>query len=103
VPKAFENFPNNLLKMHLNFLFFAKIIFVYPNDTISFFVLQYLYFFQPPVTYASDHVYPGPGGEGVPVVVLYAQLGTQEFNQAHQQMVQLADSGKASTGTALPW
>jgi hypothetical protein len=34
------------------------------------------------------------------VVILYAQLGTAEFKKAHDQLTQLADSGKVSTGIA---
>ena len=55
---------------------------------------------QAPVTYNSDHVYPGAvrDGDAAPTVVLYAELGTPEFKQAHQQLVQLADSGKVKNG-----
>ena len=51
-------------------------------------------------TYNSDHVYPGAvrDGDAAPTVVLYAELGTPEFKQAHQQLVQLADSGKVKNG-----
>ena len=52
------------------------------------------------MTYNSDHVYPGAvrDGDAAPTVVLYAELGTPEFKQAHQQLVQLADSGKVKNG-----
>jgi hypothetical protein len=50
---------------------------------------------QTAVTYASEHVYPGPGKEaGAPTLILYAEIWTPEFAQAHRQLAQLAEEGK---------
>ncbi len=50
---------------------------------------------QTAVTYASEHVYPGPGKEaGAPTLILYAEIWTPEFAQAHKQLARLAEEGK---------
>jgi len=50
---------------------------------------------QTVVTYASEHVFPGPGKEtGAPTLVLYAEIWSPEFAQAHKQLAHLAEEGK---------
>ena len=43
--------------------------------------------------YKSDHIYPGPEGSKV-TVILYAQLGTKEFAEFHRTLKELALSGE---------
>jgi hypothetical protein len=64
--------------------------------------LSLLFCLQAPVTYASDHVYPGLGKQAaVPTMVVYAEIWSQEFALAHRQLVQLAESGKVRYHRAL--
>ncbi len=57
---------------------------------------------QTAVTYASEHVYPGPGKEaGAPTLILYAEIWTPEFAQAHRQLAQLAEEGKVRSSFLL--
>jgi len=44
---------------------------------------------------AADHCYPSTRGRNV-VVVLYAQIGTRQFNDWHSLLVKQADIGRVT-------
>uniref|UniRef100_A0A8C2EL15 UDP-glucose glycoprotein glucosyltransferase 2 n=1 Tax=Cyprinus carpio TaxID=7962 RepID=A0A8C2EL15_CYPCA len=47
-----------------------------------------------PYLYKSDHQYPGVNGTDLPVAVLYAEIGTKEFNTFHKVLSERAQEGK---------
>ncbi|KAI2660673.1 UDP-glucose:glycoprotein glucosyltransferase 2 [Labeo rohita] len=47
-----------------------------------------------PYLYKSDHQYPGVNGTDLPVVVLYAEIGTKDFNTFHKVLSERAQEGK---------
>ncbi|XP_073701315.1 UDP-glucose:glycoprotein glucosyltransferase 2 isoform X2 [Garra rufa] len=47
-----------------------------------------------PYLYKSDHQYPGVNGTDLPVVVLYAEIGTKEFSAFHKVLSERAQEGK---------
>ncbi|KAA0715726.1 UDP-glucose:glycoprotein glucosyltransferase 2 [Triplophysa tibetana] len=47
-----------------------------------------------PYLYKSDHRYPGVNGTDLPVVVLYAEIGTKEFITYHKVLSERAQEGK---------
>uniref|UniRef100_A0A8C2EMJ3 UDP-glucose ceramide glucosyltransferase-like 1 n=1 Tax=Cyprinus carpio TaxID=7962 RepID=A0A8C2EMJ3_CYPCA len=47
-----------------------------------------------PYLYKSDHQYPGVNGTDLPVAVLYAEIGTKEFNTFHKVLSERAQDGK---------
>nr|XP_055070737.1 UDP-glucose:glycoprotein glucosyltransferase 2 isoform X1 [Misgurnus anguillicaudatus]XP_055070738.1 UDP-glucose:glycoprotein glucosyltransferase 2 isoform X1 [Misgurnus anguillicaudatus]XP_055070739.1 UDP-glucose:glycoprotein glucosyltransferase 2 isoform X1 [Misgurnus anguillicaudatus]XP_055070740.1 UDP-glucose:glycoprotein glucosyltransferase 2 isoform X1 [Misgurnus anguillicaudatus] len=47
-----------------------------------------------PYLYKSDHRYPGVNGTDLPVVVLYAEIGTKEFSTFHKVLSERAQEGK---------
>ncbi|XDV30422.1 hypothetical protein PO909_033347 [Leuciscus waleckii] len=47
-----------------------------------------------PYLYKSDHQYPGLNETDLPVVVLYAEIGTKEFNTFHKVLSERAQEGK---------
>ncbi|XP_057192327.1 UDP-glucose:glycoprotein glucosyltransferase 2 isoform X1 [Triplophysa rosa] len=47
-----------------------------------------------PYLYKSDHRYPGVNGTDLPVVVLYAEIGTKEFITFHKVLSERAQEGK---------
>lgn len=61
-------------------------------------ILNFSYFsvfYRPrPYLYKSDHRYPGVNGTDLPVVVLYAEIGTKEFITFHKVLSERAQEGK---------
>ncbi len=47
-----------------------------------------------PYLYKSDHQYPGVNGTDLPVAVLYAEIGTKDFNAFHKVLSERAQEGK---------
>ncbi|XP_067300004.1 UDP-glucose:glycoprotein glucosyltransferase 2 isoform X1 [Pseudorasbora parva] len=47
-----------------------------------------------PYLYKSDHQYPGLNETDLPVAVLYAEIGTKEFNTFHKVLSERAQEGK---------
>uniref|UniRef100_A0A671PFV7 UDP-glucose:glycoprotein glucosyltransferase 2-like n=1 Tax=Sinocyclocheilus anshuiensis TaxID=1608454 RepID=A0A671PFV7_9TELE len=47
-----------------------------------------------PYLYKSDHQYPGVNGTDLPVAVLYAEIGTKDFNTFHKVLSERAQEGK---------
>ncbi|XP_051564651.1 UDP-glucose:glycoprotein glucosyltransferase 2-like isoform X1 [Myxocyprinus asiaticus] len=47
-----------------------------------------------PYLYQSDHRYPGANGTDLPIAVLYAEIGTKEFNTFHKVLSERAEEGK---------
>ncbi|XP_077583615.1 UDP-glucose:glycoprotein glucosyltransferase 2 [Stigmatopora nigra] len=46
-----------------------------------------------PHLHKSDHVYPGANKTDVPVVILYAEIGTKEFTAFHSVLTEKAEGG----------
>ncbi|XP_061697975.1 UDP-glucose:glycoprotein glucosyltransferase 2 isoform X2 [Syngnathoides biaculeatus] len=46
-----------------------------------------------PYLYKSDHIYPGANKTDVPVVILYAEIGTKEFTTFHTALSEKANGG----------
>ncbi|KAM9802668.1 UDP-glucose:glycoprotein glucosyltransferase 2 isoform 1-T1 [Syngnathus typhle] len=46
-----------------------------------------------PYLYKNDHIYPGANKTDVPVVILYAEIGTKEFTTFHTVLSEKADGG----------
>lgn len=49
-----------------------------------------------PYLYKNDHTYPGVNKTDVPVVILYAEIGTKKFTTFHKVL-----SAKAEEGTLM--
>uniref|UniRef100_A0A8B9KM65 UDP-glucose ceramide glucosyltransferase-like 1 n=1 Tax=Astyanax mexicanus TaxID=7994 RepID=A0A8B9KM65_ASTMX len=47
-----------------------------------------------PYLYKNDHKYPGANGTDLPVVILYAKIGTKKFNTFHKVLSERAEEGK---------
>uniref|UniRef100_A0A3P8XBM6 UDP-glucose ceramide glucosyltransferase-like 1 n=1 Tax=Esox lucius TaxID=8010 RepID=A0A3P8XBM6_ESOLU len=47
-----------------------------------------------PYLYKNDHKYPGLNGTDVPVVILYAEIGTKKFGSFHKVLAEKAAAGK---------
>ncbi|MGH0126989.1 UNVERIFIED_CONTAM: hypothetical protein FKN15_012302 [Acipenser sinensis] len=47
-----------------------------------------------PYLYKSDHTFPGINGGDPPVVILYAELGTNTFNNFHKVLSEKAENGE---------
>ncbi|XP_072542692.1 UDP-glucose:glycoprotein glucosyltransferase 2 isoform X2 [Salminus brasiliensis] len=47
-----------------------------------------------PYLYKGDHKYPGANGTDLPVVILYAEIGTKKFNTFHKVLSEWAEEGK---------
>ncbi|TSO88057.1 UDP-glucose:glycoprotein glucosyltransferase 2 [Bagarius yarrelli] len=47
-----------------------------------------------PYLYKSDHKYPGVNGTDLPIVLLYAEIGTKQFNTFHKVLIEKAREGK---------
>ncbi|KAK6487138.1 UDP-glucose:glycoprotein glucosyltransferase 2 isoform X1 [Huso huso] len=47
-----------------------------------------------PYLYKSDHTFPGINGGDPPVVILYAELGTNSFNNFHKVLSEKAENGE---------
>lgn len=47
-----------------------------------------------PYLYKNDHKYPGVNGTDLPVVILYAEIGTRKFNTFHKVLAEKAEEGK---------
>uniref|UniRef100_A0AAR2JMD2 UDP-glucose ceramide glucosyltransferase-like 1 n=1 Tax=Pygocentrus nattereri TaxID=42514 RepID=A0AAR2JMD2_PYGNA len=47
-----------------------------------------------PYLYKNDHKYPGANGTDLPVVILYAEIGTKKFNTFHKVLSERAEEGK---------
>ncbi|KAJ8012704.1 hypothetical protein DPEC_G00045650 [Dallia pectoralis] len=47
-----------------------------------------------PYLYKNDHKYPGFNGTDVPVVILYAEIGTKRFGSFHKVLAEKAAEGK---------
>ncbi|XP_066542592.1 UDP-glucose:glycoprotein glucosyltransferase 2-like [Hoplias malabaricus] len=47
-----------------------------------------------PYLYKNDHKYPGANGTDLPVVILYAEIGTKKFNTFHKVLSEKAELGK---------
>ncbi|RXM96127.1 UDP-glucose:glycoprotein glucosyltransferase 2 [Acipenser ruthenus] len=47
-----------------------------------------------PYLYKSDHAFPGINGGDPPVVILYADLGTNTFNNFHKVLSEKAENGE---------
>ncbi|KAM4731815.1 UDP-glucose:glycoprotein glucosyltransferase 2 [Anableps anableps] len=46
-----------------------------------------------PYLYKNDHAYPGVNKTDVPVVILYAEIGTKKFNSFHKVLSEKAEEG----------
>ncbi|XP_077392253.1 UDP-glucose:glycoprotein glucosyltransferase 2 isoform X1 [Festucalex cinctus] len=46
-----------------------------------------------PYLYKNDHIYPGANKTDVPVVILYAEIGTKKFTSFHAVLTEKADAG----------
>nr|XP_061799479.1 UDP-glucose:glycoprotein glucosyltransferase 2-like [Nerophis lumbriciformis] len=46
-----------------------------------------------PYLYKCDHIYPGANKSDVPVVILYAEIGTKAFTNFHTVLTEKADGG----------
>jgi len=46
------------------------------------------------VGYEIDHVFPSVNAEDMPEVIVYGEIGTDEFSKAHKMMVKLATDGE---------
>uniref|UniRef100_A0A3B1K1N6 Uncharacterized protein n=1 Tax=Astyanax mexicanus TaxID=7994 RepID=A0A3B1K1N6_ASTMX len=46
-----------------------------------------------PYLYKNDHKYPGANGTDLPVVILYAEIGTKKFNTFHKVLSERAEEG----------
>ncbi|XP_035995136.1 UDP-glucose:glycoprotein glucosyltransferase 2 isoform X2 [Fundulus heteroclitus] len=46
-----------------------------------------------PYLYKNDHTYPGLNKTDVPVVILYAEIGTKKFNSFHKVLSEKAEEG----------
>ncbi|XP_077436156.1 UDP-glucose:glycoprotein glucosyltransferase 2 isoform X1 [Vanacampus margaritifer] len=46
-----------------------------------------------PYLYKNDHIYPGANKTDVPVVILYAEIGTKKFTSFHTVLTEKADAG----------
>ncbi|XP_061549023.1 UDP-glucose:glycoprotein glucosyltransferase 2 isoform X5 [Phycodurus eques] len=46
-----------------------------------------------PYLYKNDHIYPGANKTDVPVVILYAEIGTKKFTTFHTVLSEKADGG----------
>ncbi|MEQ2201626.1 hypothetical protein XENOCAPTIV_015281, partial [Xenoophorus captivus] len=46
-----------------------------------------------PYLYKNDHTYPGVNKTDVPVVILYAEIGTKKFNSFHKVLSEKAEEG----------
>uniref|UniRef100_A0A8C6LY12 UDP-glucose ceramide glucosyltransferase-like 1 n=1 Tax=Nothobranchius furzeri TaxID=105023 RepID=A0A8C6LY12_NOTFU len=46
-----------------------------------------------PYLYKNDHTYPGANRTDVPVVILYAEVGTKKFNSFHKVLSEKAEEG----------
>ena len=58
-------------------------------------MLKQLHIYRPkPYLYKNDHKYPGANGTDLPVVVLYAEIGTKKFNTFHKVLSERAEEGK---------
>ena len=50
--------------------------------------------FRPkPYLYKNDHTYPGGNKTDVPVVILYAEIGTKKFTTFHKVLSEKAQDG----------
>lgn len=47
-----------------------------------------------PYLYKNDHIYPGVNKTDLPVVTLYAEIGTKKFTTFHKVLSEKADEGK---------
>ncbi|KAL6485212.1 hypothetical protein MHYP_G00072570 [Metynnis hypsauchen] len=47
-----------------------------------------------PYLYKNDHKYPGANGTDLPVVILYAEIGTKKFNTFHKVLSERAEEGQ---------
>uniref|UniRef100_A0A8D3BSA1 UDP-glucose glycoprotein glucosyltransferase 2 n=1 Tax=Scophthalmus maximus TaxID=52904 RepID=A0A8D3BSA1_SCOMX len=47
-----------------------------------------------PYLYKNDHTYPGVNNTDVPVVILYAEIGTRKFTSFHKVLSEKAQEGK---------
>uniref|UniRef100_A0A8B9RFB9 UDP-glucose ceramide glucosyltransferase-like 1 n=1 Tax=Astyanax mexicanus TaxID=7994 RepID=A0A8B9RFB9_ASTMX len=58
-------------------------------------LLKTIYTYRPkPYLYKNDHKYPGANGTDLPVVILYAKIGTKKFNTFHKVLSERAEEGK---------
>lgn len=46
-----------------------------------------------PYLYKNDHIYPGANKTDVPVVILYAEIGTKKFTSFHTVLSEKAEAG----------
>jgi len=46
------------------------------------------------ISYDIDHVYPSVYNDESPEVIVYGEIGTAELSEAHNQMVELANTGE---------
>lgn len=46
-----------------------------------------------PYLYKNDHTYPGVNKTDVPVVILYAEIGTKKFTSFHKALSEKAEKG----------
>ena len=46
-----------------------------------------------PYLYKNDHTYPGTNKTDVPIVILYAEIGTKKFTNFHKVLSAKADDG----------
>lgn len=46
-----------------------------------------------PYLFKNDHVYPGANKTDVPVVILYAEIGTKKFTSFHNALSKKAEEG----------
>ncbi|KTF77576.1 hypothetical protein cypCar_00027878 [Cyprinus carpio] len=75
----------NLLKLSLSLRAYSPAVHAFQQVST---------FLPRPYLYKSDHQYPGVNGTDLPVAVLYAEIGTKEFNTFHKVLSERAQDGK---------
>ncbi|RXN01960.1 UDP-glucose:glycoprotein glucosyltransferase 2 [Acipenser ruthenus] len=82
--------------LQINLLKFALALRVYSPAVQMFqqYYLRQLLGGPKPYLYKSDHTFPGINGGDPPVVILYAELGTNSFNNFHKVLSEKAENGE---------
>uniref|UniRef100_A0A673L301 UDP-glucose ceramide glucosyltransferase-like 1 n=1 Tax=Sinocyclocheilus rhinocerous TaxID=307959 RepID=A0A673L301_9TELE len=80
----------NLLKLSLSLRAYSPAVHAFQQRSF----LSIHGFVPRPYLYKSDHQYPGVNGTDLPVAVLYAEIGTKDFNTFHKVLSERAQEGK---------